>query len=111
VRDLGPRNLLQKETAVYSFDKLMDEYSHSMDFELTPYTDSGHSDSVNCIGEISMRDHPVSAVRIVNFINHEPMKRTVVAHSAPPKRFYRTFWRGLTRRAVQHYSNDNLDLQ
>jgi hypothetical protein len=105
--------LLQKETEVADrINKSMDEYKQSsMDFELTPCTDSGHSHSVNCIGEFSMRDHPVSAVRIVNFINHEPMKRTVVAHSAPPKRFYRTFWRGLTRRAVQHYFNDNLDLQ
>jgi hypothetical protein len=74
----------------------MDEYNHSMDFELSPCKDSEHSDSVPFFGEIIMRDHPVSSenscVRNVNLISLEPKKRDAAALSAPPKRFYRT-WR------------------
>jgi hypothetical protein len=102
------RNLLQKETEIADRrDKPTDEYNYSMDFELTPCKDSEHSDSVPFIGEISMRDHPVSSLRFVNLISLEPTKRDTAALSAPPKRFCRT-WRdrpaaisNTTDRAVQ----------
>ncbi len=34
--------------------------------------------------------------------NHEPMRRIRICNGlAPPRRFYRTFWRGISRRLVQ----------
>ena len=63
--------------------------------------DLNELDLAHSFDDIEMRDSPSSsqAEKSTLFVIMEPTK--CISRFAPPKRFYRSFWRGITMRIVR----------